>query len=470
MSFRKNLFKNILVAGGFNYLAQIVTFIVSLVTSRLLLPADFGIVGLITVFSGFITVFADSGISIAVIRSGFSPTYHKGLNAIAILIGFLLCICTLILIYPISLFYENQSLIWPGVAIAFLFIVRSITIVPLAVLQKKLEFSYLGKVNFGGVLSSTLATIFFAWLGWRHWALIWPQFITYLTIFYLTRKKSFIPIGFIRKPLLVKCYVLTKKLIGSLIGFNLINYWSRNTDNLLVGKIYGKSELGIYNRAYMMLTLPLSLITGIFSSVLFPSLVKYKAEGGQTQQEYYFVLRIISLINIPVALILILIPRPFVHLLWGQNWIGVADLLPYFGLLVMTQTLLSTSGSILVLEGKEKQLMISGWVSAAFMVSGIMLGALISIKGIAEFYSLFYLLGVLPFNVYYVYLVHLKHATMNVLVFWVPKIILSVIIWYFIYESYEQWLLLSLIIWSGLILWDFKEEIASFKKILNVNN
>ena len=65
MSFQKKFFKNILISGGYNYLSQIVNFVASIIISRLLLPSDFGLINLITVFSGFINVFSDSGIYIS---------------------------------------------------------------------------------------------------------------------------------------------------------------------------------------------------------------------------------------------------------------------------------------------------------------------------------------------------------------------------------------------------------------------
>ena len=124
MSFKKNFFKNLLISGGYNYLSQLVTFVASFVTSRLLTPNDFGLVGLIAVFSGFITIFSDSGLSMAVIRSGYKQTYYRGLNFLSLVIGCMLCIAMIALIYPIAYFYQNSGIILPGIAIAFLFIIN----------------------------------------------------------------------------------------------------------------------------------------------------------------------------------------------------------------------------------------------------------------------------------------------------------------------------------------------------------
>jgi len=98
----KQFFKNVFISGGYNFLAQFINFLASLVIARLLLPADFGLVGLITVFSNFINVFSDGGISYAVIRSEYTSTYQRGLHAVSLLIGLMLCIFIIALIFPIA--------------------------------------------------------------------------------------------------------------------------------------------------------------------------------------------------------------------------------------------------------------------------------------------------------------------------------------------------------------------------------
>ncbi|HEX5152063.1 MAG TPA: oligosaccharide flippase family protein [Parafilimonas sp.] len=463
MSFKKQFFRNVFVSGGYSFLAQFVNFLSSLITARLLLPADFGLVGLITVFSNFISVFTDSGISYAIIRSNYKDTYYRGLHASSILLGSALCLLFIILIFPISFFYRNTSLVLPGIAISALFIVRAFNVVPTALLQKKLQFALAGKAIFWGASAGAISTIALAYTGFGYWSLIWSQFINAFVTALIVYKASPLKSFKIRKAVVVKSFLLARTLIGSIAGFNTITYWSRNADNLTVGKFYGTSDLGVYNRAYLMLTLPLTLITGIFSSVMYPSLIKLKNEGGNVEEEYYFMLKIISLINIPIALILIIFPQQFVFILWGKNWIQVANLLPYFGLLAMTQTLLSTLGSIMIIEKLEKSLMYTGWIGSALLVAGIIYGATISITAIAAFYALSYIILVVPFNIFYVMLYKLKYNSK--IYFWLPKICLSILIWAGIYFSLPYLVYSSLLLWIFVIVWDSKNEI---KKMMNL--
>src|SRR3989304_7769921 len=107
MSFRKSLFKNIVILGGYSYTTQIISFLSSIVLARLLLPAEYGFVALITVFTGFIIQFADAGLSYIIIRSDYNRLFHSTIHFLAILIGVLLAAIVVLLAYPISVFYKD---------------------------------------------------------------------------------------------------------------------------------------------------------------------------------------------------------------------------------------------------------------------------------------------------------------------------------------------------------------------------
>jgi len=463
MAFKRNFLRNVFIFGSYNFLSQFVVFLASLITSRLLLPSDFGLVALIAVFSNFISIFSDSGISYAVIRSRYQHTYYRGLNTVSVLIGVLLCLVFGLLIYPVSLFYKNPAIILPALAIAFLFIARSLNIVPMAILQKQLKFSTAGRILLISAVVSTASTIIMAYAGLKYWSLIWSQFINCFVTSLLIYKTRMITTFSFRKPVLIKSFGLTRSLIGNITAFNSINYWARNCDNLIVGRYYGAADLGIYNRAYLMLMLPLNLITGLFSSVLYPSLVKHKNEGGNVESEYYFILKVISLLNLPIAIVLILVPDFFVKILWGESWMAVAKLLPYFGLLVMTQTLTSTLGSVLVLERKEKLLMYTGWITSALMIPGIIYGSTISLTAIAAFYALAYIVLVLPFVIIYVLKSSLGYSS-GIASFWLPKFIISFFLWICIYYSFNHAEVVLLICWIILTLWDTQSELIKLSR------
>ena len=246
---------------------------------------------------------------------------------------------------------------------------------------------------------------------------------------------------------------------ADITGFNLLNFICRNLDNLLVGRWFGVAELGVYNRAYNLLMMPLGIITGLISTVLFPSLKKLKSEGGDVSGEYLFILKMITVLTFPISFVLILFPESLVLLLWGNAWLGVAQFLPYFGLLLFSQNLLSTTGGLLVLFEKEKVMMVSGCLSAAATTGGILYGAGVSLIGIAQFYSLAFILFVLPFNLYYLFIGTFGFPKRRMNLFWLPIIALSFCIWQACYLQNQELKIAGVALLFLFILWQTKGEL-----------
>lgn len=459
MSFKKGFFQNLLVSGGYNYATQAILFFSTVITSRLLAPETFGFVGLISVFTGFVSIFSDSGISYAVIRSDYKRTYHKALDTVALYLGLSLCCITILAAYPISLFFHNKALILPTMIMGGLFVLKSLTLVRAALLSKALRFGMVGRVTLITSVLQVLLTIVMAFLGCGYWSLIVPQLVCNLLMVLLYERQ--VKLGFRISSFAHSKVALryTRKTIGNLMGFNLVNYWARNLDNLLVGRFYGVAELGIYNRAYNLLMMPLGVITGLISTVLFPSLKQLKSEGGDVCREYLFVLKMITVVTFPISFVLILFPENLVLFLWGKQWLGVSQFLPYFGLLLFSQNLLSTTGGMLVLFEKERTMMMSGWFSAVAMAGGILYGVGVSVVAIAQFYSLAFILFVLPFNLFYLFIGVFGFDRRSMLRFWLPIIGISFSIWLACYFQNNSWKAVSVTMLLLFILGQTKTEL-----------
>lgn len=466
--FKTSFFKNVLISGGFNYFSQGLTFLSSIILARLLAPENYGLVGLITVFTGFISVFSDSGISLAIIKSDYGLTYHKSLDTIALIIGVGLFLFVALMAYPIATFYGNMNLILPTLLLSTTFIFRSMSLVRGAILSKALNFNYLGKIVLVNTIITIVITITMAYFGAEHWSIIVPQVLTSIFTVYLYERKTKFRFNYYSRPYLSVSFKYTKGLIGSLIGFNLVNYWARNADNLLVGRFYGINDLGIYNRAYSLLTLPLALITGLMGTVLYPSLKKLKNEGGNIQTEYMYVLKVTRFLVFPISFLLLLFPHPLVSTLWGNKWLEVAPLLPYFGLLVFSQPLLSSVGNVLVLEGKEKMLMYSGWIGAFFTISSICFGAYFSLIAIVQYYALGFIILVLPFNVVFVYYHVLKFEPKMLFAFWCPIILISLGIWISCFLNQRVWLEVCIFVMFVVMLGNSYTDLSNLIKKLKV--
>ena len=424
MSFKRRFFKNTLTLAGYNYVSQIIEFLSTYVLSRLLLPEEYGFVALITVFTGFMALFVDAGLSYAIIRSDYGIRYYKAISNLSLLIGAGLFIIMLMLAYPISLFYDNKALLIPAIVLASNFIVQSINVVPSAILHKELKFNKVGLIRLMSTILRIGLMILMAYRGYSYWSLIVPIIIVSIFRSIVLSIASGFYFRFF--PWLYSRLAMrtTRSLIANITGFNIINYWARHADNLIIGKIYGAADLGIYNRAYRILNISMNLTTNLFGRVLFPSLKELKSAGGNVNKEYESILGIISIITFPIGAFMILLAEPFVRFMWGEDWILVADFLPYFGLLVLLQTLLSTVGNIYIIYDQEKMLFRIGGITAVVMIAAIISGAMFSAIHVARFYALSYILFTVPLNLVVGFVKTIKFDPKKVARFWGPKMLL----------------------------------------------
>ncbi len=428
LSFKRKFWKNAITVGGYTYTAQLIGFLSSTITSRLLLPEVYGFFALITVFTGFVSIFTNAGFGAAIIRHDYNTTFYKSIRNFTFYSGLTLFLIMVLLSYPIAVFYNKFELIIPTIVYSTIFLFRPLSIVPTAILSKHLEFSYLGKRELLSICISMALTIILAFLGFGYWSLIIPQLVDAIATYIFLEHK--VKLGYKIYPWRYTrvAFRKTKSLMGNVLGFNMINYWARNADNLLVGKIYGAADLGIYNRAYMLLTLPLNMISGLFGRVLMPSLKKHMSEGGDFRKEYQNILGMISIIDFPVGAVLLLFSQPLVLLLWGKSWAPVAELLPYFGILILTQGLTTTVGNVNLLLGKERVSFRVGVANAVIMIGFIFLGAQYSMVHIARFYTLGWLALNIPILLYFGYYQNLDFKPKDILSFWGPKITISLVL------------------------------------------
>jgi len=428
-NFLHSLLKSILIFGSYKYLGVVVQFLASMLITRLLMPEELGIVALITVFSGFLMMFSENGMSFIIIRSNYGLTFWNAISALLIRIGFFLFTIMIILVYPISLFYNNPKLIPLTSVISLLFIIQPYGMVAMAVLNKEQKFKILGKITFFTTIILAVTTIFLAYLNFSYWAIVIGTIVSKFTSVLLAIHYSkFRP--FYGKIKHVKAaWGISKTLIFNLSGFTFINYWARNLDNLLIGKIYGVGDLGIYSKAYSLLMMPLGLIQETINKTIFPLLKKEKDLKRDYRVSFINSLKILGICLMPIVCLFVFKSNTLIQFIWGANWIQVAEILPYFGILIFIQPLIGLTGNLILLEEHDNKIFYNG-LSVLFSVAGIIYGSFDSIVGIAKYYSLSNIVGTISFTSYYAYFKILKYPISFLLKFWAPKILFCLILWF----------------------------------------
>jgi O-antigen/teichoic acid export membrane protein len=434
MSFKLTTFKNVFQLGRFTYAGEVLNFLTSMVVARLLMPEVFGFVAMITVFTHFANILSGIGISSEIIRSKYRYTFHKSMMNLALWIGVGLCVLMVLMAYPIAVFYGNMALFLPTAIIAFKFIPNSLNSAYHALILKNREYSYSGKIELQNTVIANVLMIIMAASGMSYWSLIFPYMIgdTYKLIRFINhtglrfRVYSF---KYTRT-----AFRISRALIMSILGVRIISYWSRNLDNLLIGKLHGEGPLGIYNRGYRFLNLADKIINNLFGMVLYPNLQKLKDEDGDVFHEYLFFVGVISLLIYPIGAVLIVFPDIFVSIVWGQFWLEVAQFLPYFGLVIFTNANKSNIEVLFKLYFREGLLFKFGVFNSTITVIAIVAGSFHSALMIAKLIAFVQVFISLPVAVFFVFGLSMGFSFKVITSFFLPRLLLLagtfVSLWY----------------------------------------
>lgn len=310
--------------GAITIAAQASKFILQMgstvVLARLLAPEDFGLIGMVTVVIGFAGLFKDLGLSTATIQK--AQINHEQVSTL-FWINFAISCATALVVAALSpvvaWFYGETRLTWITLALASSFIFGGLTVQHQALLRRQMSFTRLAKIEIISMLVGVLSAIVSAWYGAGYWALVVMQ----LAIAATNAIGVWIACSW-RPGLPAQNSGIRSMLAfgGNLTGFNIVNYFSRNLDNVLIGQYWGSQELGLYALAYKLILLPIQQINAPVSSVALPGLSSLQTEPEKYRRYYYKAILLIAIFGMPIVCFMFASADKLILLLLGQQWLG----------------------------------------------------------------------------------------------------------------------------------------------------
>jgi O-antigen/teichoic acid export membrane protein len=372
---------------------------ITAVLARLLEPADFGVVGMVVVYTGFVDLLAEFGLSATIVQKRYLD--REGLSTVfwlSTLIGLILMGVTLLLSPLIEAFFDFEGLRIVIQVMSITLLLSAMSVVLHGKLQQRLAFKELAITE---IFTSALAGcvgIVLAFQGWGYWALV-LQGISFklFRLVWLYFYERWLPLFTIKPSVMRDVFSFS----GNVLGFRSINYWARNADNLLVGRFLGAAQLGFYNQAYKLMMYPIQLITNIITPSLQPVFATVQDEPRKMTPAYLKILELVALITFPTGLFLSLFAGPIIRLLWGDQWIESIPVFEVLAILTMFQPVVSTSGSVFLARNRANLLFKLGIVNSLIMIAGISIGLAFGIVGVAYGYAIAYLSLVFPITIYF---------------------------------------------------------------------
>lgn len=372
MSIRKQLITGVFYSAIAKYTGIFISLIVTAILARLLSPDEFGIVAVATVIITFFGIFTDLGISPAIIQN--KELTEKDLSNIfsfTIFGGILLSVLFFISSWIIGNYYKNETLITICQLLSINLLFSALNIVPNALLYKDKLFRYIAIrsliVQLIGGFLSVIAALADAGL----YALIINPIFSSIFIFIISYRKKpqqislTLGLDSIKKILTFSSYQFL---------FNVINYFSRNLDKLLIGRYMSMGALGYYEKSYRLMMLPLQNITHVISPVMHPVFSEMQDDISKLAMSYERVIRILAYIGFPLSIFLYFTSTEITLMLFGNQWIKSIAPFQILALSVGIQIIMSTSGSIFQAANDTKSMFICGLFSATLTISSLLVG------------------------------------------------------------------------------------------------
>ena len=173
---------------------------------------------------------------------------------------------------------------------------------------------------------------------------------------------------------------------GNLVGFNIINYFARNADGMLIARFLGPTQLGLYNIAYRIMLLPLQNLTYIFSRAFFPIFSGQQLQPELIGRNYLKLLTFISLVTAPLMLGLWSVREPFVVVVLGEKWRDAIAIIAWLAPTGYLQSLATPMSLVLVATGQTRLMRNLGAVCSLIYLFAFVLGLSQGAAGVARAY------------------------------------------------------------------------------------
>ena len=373
---------------------QGLNFVIGVILARLLSPDDYGLIGMVLVFVGFANVFLDLGFGSALIQKQNATSEHySSIFWINIGVGLILMLLFMILSPAIARFYNQPELIPLTLLVSTNFFIGSFRVVQFSILTKELNFRRLTIIELSALLVSGIIGISCAIIGFGVYSLAFQSISSNIMLVLLLWILSS------WRPRLSFQWNAVKDLLGfstNLLMFSSLNYWSRNADNMLIGRNLGTDALGIYNRSYRVMLLPITMVSRTISRVMFPAFSTIQDNKPRIARVYLRITRSIALITFPIMIGMLVVSDYFVLAIYGEKWAGMIPILRILCTVGLIQSIGTLNGNIYLSQGRADLQFKVGAIFGILTIGAIIIGLQWGIMGVALAYLTITILLVYP--------------------------------------------------------------------------
>ncbi len=368
------------VAWGSGIMALLKVVVLVLLT-RLLSPADFGVVSAALIVIVFALTFSQLGLGPALVQRPELRPEHISTAFYASSFFGILAGATIWLVAPlVAQFFRMDGLAPVVRVLAFLFPIMGFSAVAESLLQRELRFRLLANADVVTYGVGYGSGIVLALLGWGMWSLVVAHLVQSVLragIVLIAEPPKLEP-----RPTTTAFYELMGYGMGQSAG-RIGVFLANQADNAVVGRFLGAVALGLYSRAYQLMAVPTLLLGDVLDRVLFPTMARVQDDPRRLASGYLQGTAVVALLTLPAGIVAAVLAPELVLVAFGSKW---ADLIPPFQVLalgMMFRTSYRMSDSLSRATGKVYRRAWRQWLYAALVFLGAWVGHFWGVTGVA---------------------------------------------------------------------------------------
>lgn len=305
--------------AGARFLAQIITWAITLIIIRLLSPEDYGLMAIAMVFVSFLSMLSELGLGASIVqRKSLTEQELKTLFGLILILSISFYVLMVVTSPLVASFYNEPRLVALFRALALQFMLMPFIVLPQSILLRAMSFKRIALVDFTSAIVGSLVTLAFALSGYGVWSLVWGT----LAIRIASIIGLFVAQPWWLSPSFNMAGVTEFFAFGGYVTASRVLWFIySNVDALIIGKILGNQLLGLYSVGLQLATLPMEKISGIINQVAFPAFSSVQSDPDLAGQHFLKAVRVMSFFAFPVLWGLSSVAPEIVVVFLGDKWL-----------------------------------------------------------------------------------------------------------------------------------------------------
>jgi len=394
----KDLKQRTLRGGLARLCAQGATFVIRLVSlmivARLLGPKEFGLVGMVTAFTGVLYLFRDFGLSSAAVqRATVTGEQVSTLFWINMLVGASLSLVALALAPAIAAFYHEPRLVGVTAVLAAGFVFNAAGVQHSVLLQRQMRFTALAVINTVALIVSTAIAIGGAKAGFGFWALVAMSVSLPLAM----TVGCWLCTGWVPGMPHRRAGIRSMMRFGGTVTLNgLVAYVAYNFDKILLGRFWGADVVGIYGRAYQIINIPTENLNAAVGEVAFSALSRVQEEPDRLRDYFIKGYSLVVSLTVPITIVCVLLADDLILVILGPKWKAAATIFRLLAPTILIFAFINPLGWLMYSLGLVSRSLKMALVFSPLMIVGCIIGLPFGAKGVALAYSAVMMVWVIP--------------------------------------------------------------------------